>query len=162
MCCLSVSYGPHIVSNYISFPGIALCCASATCSSFNIAQHSEQNLLGLLCLFGSSFSAAPVALDAKHQGKYLSMHGVWNNIQISNNCIYLILYFYSFLQIVEPFTAHYVFALGVARFLSCAHWVLQVLFFLSPFLFYFLLKRTTMLVSSFLTKESIGHLLLRP
>ncbi|KAH0752184.1 putative ER lumen protein-retaining receptor C28H8.4 [Solanum tuberosum] len=30
-------------------------------------------------------------------------------------------------QIVEPFTAHYVFALGVARFLSCAHWILQVL-----------------------------------
>ncbi|KAL2341578.1 hypothetical protein Fmac_009518 [Flemingia macrophylla] len=29
--------------------------------------------------------------------------------------------------IVEPFTTHYVFALGVARFLSCAHWVLQVL-----------------------------------
>ncbi|RWW17916.1 hypothetical protein BHE74_00041391 [Ensete ventricosum] len=29
-------------------------------------------------------------------------------------------------SIVEPFTAHYVFALGVARFLSCAHWVLQV------------------------------------
>ncbi|XP_022876200.1 uncharacterized protein LOC111394564 isoform X2 [Olea europaea var. sylvestris] len=29
--------------------------------------------------------------------------------------------------IVEPFTAHYVFALGVARFLSCAHWVLQVI-----------------------------------
>lgn len=30
-------------------------------------------------------------------------------------------------KVVEPFTAHYVFALGVARFLSCAHWVLQVL-----------------------------------
>nr|AAT66779.1 hypothetical protein SDM1_49t00004 [Solanum demissum] len=29
--------------------------------------------------------------------------------------------------IIEPFTARYVFALGVARFLSCAHWVLQVL-----------------------------------
>ncbi|KAL2327877.1 hypothetical protein Fmac_021304 [Flemingia macrophylla] len=28
-------------------------------------------------------------------------------------------------KIVEPFTAHYVFALGVARFLSCANWVLQ-------------------------------------
>ncbi|XP_058788036.1 uncharacterized protein LOC131662277 [Vicia villosa] len=28
-------------------------------------------------------------------------------------------------KIVEPFTAHYVFALGIARFLSCAHWVLQ-------------------------------------
>jgi len=29
-------------------------------------------------------------------------------------------------QVVEPFTAHYVFALGVVRFLSCAHWILQV------------------------------------
>lgn len=30
-------------------------------------------------------------------------------------------------QVVENFTAHYVFALGIARFLSCAHWVLQIL-----------------------------------
>eukprot|EP00250_Pteridium_aquilinum_P009857 c18982_g1_i1 orf=427-1254(-) len=30
-------------------------------------------------------------------------------------------------KVVEPFTSHYVFALGVARFLSCAHWVIQVL-----------------------------------
>ncbi|GAQ80789.1 ER lumen protein retaining receptor [Klebsormidium nitens] len=30
-------------------------------------------------------------------------------------------------KVVEPFTAHYVFALGIARFLSCAHWVLQVI-----------------------------------
>ncbi|KAF3588009.1 hypothetical protein F2Q69_00027152 [Brassica cretica] len=37
----------------------------------------------------------------------------------------LMSYIYS--QIVEPFTAHYVFALGIARFLSCAHWILQVL-----------------------------------
>lgn len=39
-------------------------------------------------------------------------------------------------QIVEPFTAHYVFALGIARFLSCAHWVLQVFssFFLTRIL----------------------------
>lgn len=29
---------------------------------------------------------------------------------------------------VEPFTAHYVFALGVARFLGCAHWIIQVSF----------------------------------
>lgn len=29
-------------------------------------------------------------------------------------------------KVVERFTAHYVFALGLARFLSCAHWVLQV------------------------------------
>ncbi len=29
-------------------------------------------------------------------------------------------------QVVERFTAHYVFALGMSRFLSCAHWILQV------------------------------------
>ena len=46
---------------------------------------------------------------------------IWIDVQLSY-IIYLFLYF----QIVEPFTAHYVFALGVARFLSCAHWVLQV------------------------------------
>ncbi|MQM22131.1 hypothetical protein Taro_055179, partial [Colocasia esculenta] len=28
-------------------------------------------------------------------------------------------------RVVESLTAHYVFALGVARFLSCAHWILQ-------------------------------------
>ncbi|XP_052623443.1 uncharacterized protein LOC111885576 isoform X2 [Lactuca sativa] len=27
---------------------------------------------------------------------------------------------------IEPSTAHYVFALGVARFLGCAHWIIQV------------------------------------
>ncbi|KAG2482328.1 hypothetical protein HYH03_018737 [Edaphochlamys debaryana] len=30
-------------------------------------------------------------------------------------------------KVVERFTAHYVFALGLSRFLSCAHWILQIL-----------------------------------
>ena len=30
-------------------------------------------------------------------------------------------------KVVEKFTAHYVFALGVARFISCAHWLLQII-----------------------------------
>ncbi|KAJ4728447.1 ER lumen protein retaining receptor family protein [Melia azedarach] len=29
-------------------------------------------------------------------------------------------------KMIEPFTSHYVFALGVARFLSFAHWILRV------------------------------------
>ncbi|GMH02483.1 hypothetical protein Nepgr_004322 [Nepenthes gracilis] len=29
-------------------------------------------------------------------------------------------------KLIEPFTAHYVFALGVARFLGCAHWIFQI------------------------------------
>nr|XP_019703309.2 uncharacterized protein LOC105037072 [Elaeis guineensis] len=28
---------------------------------------------------------------------------------------------------VEPFTAHYVFALGVSRFLGCAYWIIQLI-----------------------------------
>ena len=30
-------------------------------------------------------------------------------------------------KVVEKFTAHYVFVLGLSRFISCAHWILQVL-----------------------------------
>jgi hypothetical protein len=29
-------------------------------------------------------------------------------------------------KMVERFTAHYVFCLGLSRFFSCAHWILQV------------------------------------
>ncbi|XP_068655337.1 uncharacterized protein [Aristolochia californica] len=29
-------------------------------------------------------------------------------------------------KMVEPFTGHYVFALGISRFLSCAHWILRI------------------------------------
>jgi len=30
-------------------------------------------------------------------------------------------------KVVEKFTAHYVFALGLSRFISCTHWILQIL-----------------------------------
>jgi ER lumen protein retaining receptor len=30
-------------------------------------------------------------------------------------------------KVVERFTAHYVFCLGLSRFFSCAHWILQLL-----------------------------------
>ncbi|KAI3433349.1 hypothetical protein D9Q98_003167 [Chlorella vulgaris] len=30
-------------------------------------------------------------------------------------------------KVVEKFTAHYVFALGLSRFISCAHWILQIM-----------------------------------
>ncbi|TXG54140.1 hypothetical protein EZV62_019396 [Acer yangbiense] len=29
-------------------------------------------------------------------------------------------------KMIEQFTSHYVFALGIARFFSCAHWIIQV------------------------------------
>ncbi|CAL1412368.1 unnamed protein product [Linum trigynum] len=30
-------------------------------------------------------------------------------------------------KMIEPFTSHYVFALGIARFLACAHWIIRVI-----------------------------------
>lgn len=38
------------------------------------------------------------------------------------------------LQVVERFTGHYVFCLGLSRFFSCAHWILQVRFVFSTVL----------------------------
>ncbi|XP_059434710.1 uncharacterized protein LOC132167715 [Corylus avellana] len=29
-------------------------------------------------------------------------------------------------KMIEPFTAHYVFALGVSRFLACAYWIIEI------------------------------------
>ncbi|KAL5562151.1 hypothetical protein UlMin_031898 [Ulmus minor] len=29
-------------------------------------------------------------------------------------------------KMIEPFTAHYVFALGISRFFSCAHWIIRI------------------------------------
>ncbi|TQE12406.1 hypothetical protein C1H46_002059 [Malus baccata] len=29
-------------------------------------------------------------------------------------------------KMIEPFTSHYVFALGISRFLACAHWIIQI------------------------------------
>ncbi|XP_077229478.1 ER lumen protein retaining receptor family protein [Tasmannia lanceolata] len=39
-------------------------------------------------------------------------------------------------KMVEPFTAHYVFALGVARFLGCAHWIIQIIDTRGKYLFF--------------------------
>ncbi|XP_062173348.1 uncharacterized protein LOC133878822 [Alnus glutinosa] len=36
------------------------------------------------------------------------------------------LYFMRNAKMIEPFTAHYVFALGVSRFLACAYWIIQI------------------------------------
>lgn len=40
-------------------------------------------------------------------------------------------------EMIEPFTGHYVFALGVARFLGCAHWIIRVYETRGKYLFYF-------------------------
>ncbi|KAK1348916.1 ER lumen protein retaining receptor [Heracleum sosnowskyi] len=40
-------------------------------------------------------------------------------------------------KLIEPFTAHYVFALGISRFLGCAHWVISVYETAGTYLFLF-------------------------
>lgn len=39
-------------------------------------------------------------------------------------------------QFVEPITAHYVFALGIARLFNCTQWALQVWFHMNALLIY--------------------------
>ena len=105
--------------------GGALCNTSIGSSSINISQYSEQDFLGLLCLSRSCVSVTSVTHDAEHEGKSWNMIILFMRVALF--CV-LVSNAFSCIakQIVEPFTAHYVFALGVARFLSCAHWVLQV------------------------------------
>lgn len=117
--------------------GGTLCSVSFGYSSIYIASFCEQDFLGFLCVSGGCFCPTSVASHAEHKGsiqwtgRQLIMGGYFflvfflfgaSKINAFLNNLVLFCYF----QIVEPFTAHYVFALGVARFLSCAHWVLQV------------------------------------
>ena len=110
-------------------------CFGIPCSSINFAQYLQQNFVGILCIFGSCLSAPTAASYAKYKGAVLFGRISWNLLLLRHSSFVTI----SFnVQIVEPFTAHYVFALGIARFLSCAHWVLQVCLFVfnkGPFRF---------------------------
>lgn len=101
----------------------ALCCASFVDPSIHLSQHSKQDFLGVICIARSCFSFSSAVSDVEHKGpsNFVSQSKVWEPQTFCFICIYLLL------QIVEPFTGHYVFALGVAKFLSCAQWVLQVL-----------------------------------
>ncbi|XP_038888567.1 ER lumen protein-retaining receptor 1 [Benincasa hispida] len=48
-------------------------------------------------------------------GVYLESFSVLPQLRLMQNA-----------KMIEPFTAHYVFALGISRFLAFAHWVIQV------------------------------------
>lgn len=61
-------------------------------------------------------------------------------------------------KMIEPFTAHYVFALGVARFLSCAHWIIQVYDTSGKYLF--LLGRGYLWVAMVLLSEIVQTFIL--
>ncbi|GMY33850.1 putative ER lumen protein-retaining receptor C28H8.4 [Fagus crenata] len=63
-------------------------------------------------------------------------------------------------KMIEPFTAHYVFALGVSRFLACAHWIIQIyetgggyLFLISSGYFWFLGALLAELVQTFILAD---------
>ncbi|KAM3731525.1 hypothetical protein ACB098_12G170100 [Castanea mollissima] len=48
-------------------------------------------------------------------GSYLETISVLPQLRLMQNA-----------KMIEPFTAHYVFALGVSRFLACAHWIIMI------------------------------------
>jgi hypothetical protein len=73
----------------------------------SIAAGVEATTLSLLCICKSAGEAAAVHAPA------VTTTGLTARLP---TCV----------QIVERFTAHYVFALGLSRFFSCAHWLLQV------------------------------------
>ncbi|KAK7857713.1 er lumen protein-retaining receptor [Quercus suber] len=47
-------------------------------------------------------------------GSYLETISVLPQLRLMQNA-----------KMIEPFTAHYVFALGISRFLACAHWIVH-------------------------------------
>ncbi|GMN50269.1 hypothetical protein TIFTF001_019419 [Ficus carica] len=63
-------------------------------------------------------------------------------------------------KMIEPFTAHYVFALGISRFLSCAHWIIKIyesggryLYFVGSGYFWFLAAFLAEMVQTFILTD---------
>lgn len=77
------------------------------------------------CVYLEAVSVLP-QLRSMQNTKVLLYNLMSENLVTEFFMLNFLILFLNMPQIVEPFTAHYVFALGVARFLSCAHWVLQV------------------------------------
>ncbi|XP_058733629.1 uncharacterized protein LOC131605269 [Vicia villosa] len=68
----------------------------------------SMNFVIILSISGSCFCTTLTAGHAEHMYNFLTTGSTSSS------------------NIVEPFIAHYVTALGVARFMSCSHWVLQI------------------------------------
>ena len=86
----------------------------------------QPNALGILCVFGICFGAASTSFDPECKGLVSESYPIPNQCSINLLEVTFISFWEHTFQMVEPFTAHYVFALGVARFLGCAHWIIQV------------------------------------
>lgn len=100
-------------------------------------QHSTiSKMMWAFCVYLESVSVLPqlrliqnAKVNVVSQSSLLPAHQLSMSLASNKNSFLLgqmPLFLFFFLQMVEPFTAHYVFALGVARFLGCAHWILQV------------------------------------
>eukprot|EP00897_Mesotaenium_endlicherianum_P006263 jgi/Mesen1/5665/ME000287S04924 len=104
-------------------------CAGPRCAAM-WQRHSIQLQLQHMLWQGQSLAPCAIAAILIHPG---TSHHLVNRV-LWAFCVYLeavsVLPQLRVMQntkVVEPFTAHYVFALGIARFLSCAHWLLQIL-----------------------------------
>ncbi|KAJ9536578.1 hypothetical protein OSB04_un000227 [Centaurea solstitialis] len=65
----------------------------------------------------------PTYLSFSREQNYVGVMRV-----LGSNCSASWVLFMQKTKMIEPCTAHYVFALGVARFLGCAHWIIQAIF----------------------------------
>lgn len=97
-------------------------------------QHSTiSKMMWAFCVYLESVSVLPqlrliqnAKVNVVSQSSLLPAHSLSMSLTSNKNSFLLGQMPFFFWQMVEPFTAHYVFALGVARFLGCAHWILQV------------------------------------
>ena len=88
--------------------------SSLKCLLIQFLAHERVEIILMITCNGAGVLQITLVIPFGWKDIYLCIHLAYN---LTNACL---------LQDVEPFTAHYVFALGIARFLSCAHWVLQV------------------------------------
>lgn len=107
--------------------GGAFCCPWCARPPLHAKLSLLSNPLGIWCKHGGCFSSASTSVDAECKGSvYIRLK--LSPVLPTDWTLFWSLFssYHACFQMIEPFTSHYVFALGISRFFACAHWIIQV------------------------------------
>ncbi|MEW5306124.1 MAG: hypothetical protein WDW38_003279 [Sanguina aurantia] len=125
-CSFMMEYDLHTLLDALTLVATVAIIYCMTCTNMKVTYQREQDTVK------SYFVCLPclvVALVAKPStSHFFGLRILWAFcVYLEAVSVYPQLRMMQNAKVVERFTAHYVFALGLSRFLSCAHWVLQIL-----------------------------------
>lgn len=124
-CSFMMEYDVHTVLDTLTF----LATAWVVYNMYIPLAHTHQKELDTVHTLYVAGPCAVLALLVHPQTSHLLIHRIfWAScVYMEAVSVYPQLRLMQKNKVVERFTGHYVFCLGISRFFSCAHWILQIM-----------------------------------